>query len=77
MLQLEGHVNGRRVARTCATADSVTTAAAILLDACSINELRLLRILKTLHLAALDGRSWGWSAAEFSLTLHGWPDGAD
>ena len=76
MLRLEGEVNGRRVARSCDTADSVTTAAAVLLDACAINELRLLRILKALHLAALDGRTWGWSAAEFALTLHGKQDDA-
>jgi hypothetical protein len=71
MLRLEGSVNGRRVTRNCETADSVTTAAAVLLDACAINELRLLRILKSLHLAALGGRTWGWSAAEFTLSLHG------
>ena len=70
MLWLEGYVNGRRVARSCDTADSVTNAAAILLDACALNELRLLRILKSLHLAALNGRTWGWSASEFALTLH-------
>ena len=75
MLRLEGSVNGRRVARTCETADSVTTTAAVLLDACAINEPRLMRILRSLHLAALDGRTWGWSAAEFALTLHGQEDG--
>lgn len=69
-------MNGRRVTRTCATADSVTTAAALLLDKCAIHELRLLRILKSLHVAALDGRTWGWSATEFSLTMHG-REGAD
>jgi hypothetical protein len=74
MLRLEGNVNGRRVARTCESADSAVTEAAIALDACAINELRLLRILKSLHLAALDGRAWGWSAAEFALTLHGQQD---
>ena len=56
------------------TADSAVTEAAITLHACAINELRLLRILKSLHLAALDGRTWGWSAAEFALTLHGKQD---
>jgi len=74
VLRLEGQVTGRRVARSCDTADSVTIAAAVLLDACAINELRLLRILKSLHLAALDGRTWGWSAAEFTLSLHGQQD---
>lgn len=76
MLRLEGQVNGRRVTRSCDTADSVTTAAAVLLDACAIHELRLLRILKSLHSAALGGRTWGWSAAEFALTLHGEDDNA-
>jgi hypothetical protein len=74
VLRLEGSVNGRRVARDCETADSVTTAAAVLLDACAINELRLLRVLRSLHLAALHGRTWGWSAAEFALTLRGHQD---
>ena len=74
MLRLEGSVNGLRVARNCETADSVTATAAVLLDACAINELRLLRILESLHLAALDGRTWGWSATEFSLSLHGQQD---
>jgi hypothetical protein len=62
------------VVRTCETADSVTTTAAVLLDVCAINELRLMRILKSLHLAALSGRTWGWSATEFALTLHGKQD---
>jgi len=74
VLRLEGSVNGRRVARNCDTADSVTTVAAVLLDACAINELRRMRILKSLHLAALDGRTWGWSAMEFELSLHGQQD---
>lgn len=70
MLRLEGSVNGRRVARDCETADSAAATAAVLLYECAINELRLLRILKSLHRAALDGRTWGWSATEFSLSLH-------
>lgn len=70
MLRLEGSVNGRRVARTCETPDAATTTAAVLLDGCAINELRLMRILTSLYGAALDGRTWGWSAPEFSLTLH-------
>jgi hypothetical protein len=74
VLRLEGNVNGRRVTRSCESADSVTTAAAVLLDACAINELRLMRILKSLHLAALDGRTWGWSATEFTLSLHSQQD---
>jgi hypothetical protein len=77
MLRLEGSVNGRRIARTCDTADAVTTEAAIVLDACVVSELRLLRILKSLHAAARDGQTWGWSAPEFALTLHGQPDGSD
>ena len=39
------------------------------------NELRLSMILRSLHSAALNGRTWGWSAMEFALTLHGQPDG--
>jgi hypothetical protein len=74
MLRLEGSVNGRRVTRTCESAESVARTAAALLDACAISELRLMRILKSLHLAALDGRSWGWSATEFTLSLHGQRD---
>lgn len=74
MLRLEGQVNGRRVTRNCKTADSVTWTAAALLDACALHELRLMRILKSLHLAALDGRTWGWSADEFSLSMHGRQD---
>lgn len=77
MLRLEGQVNGRRVTRTCKTADSVTTTAAVLLDGCAINELRLMRILRSLYGAALDGRTWGWSATEFSLTMHGRQDSGD
>lgn len=69
MLTLEGNVNGRRVVRTAESPDEVTTEAAMLLDACAINELRLLQILKTLHSAACDGCTWGWSATEFVLTL--------
>jgi len=76
MLRLEGNVNGRRVVRTCDTADSVIVIAAMLLDACAISDLRLLRILTSLHLAALHGRTWGWSAAEFALTLRGREDDA-
>lgn len=71
MLTLEGQVRGRRVVRDCDTADSVTSLAALLLDACGINELRLLMILKSLHTAALDGRTWAWSGADFVLSLHG------
>lgn len=74
MLRLEGNVNGRRIMRTCESPDEVTTEAAIALDKCPINELRLMRVLKSLHAAACDGRTWGWSAAEFALTLHGQPD---
>lgn len=74
MLMLEGQVNGRRVARDCETADAVAWAAAVLLDACAIHELRLLMILKSLHSAALDGRTWGWSGVDFVLSLHGRPD---
>lgn len=75
MLLLEGHVGGRRVTRDCDTADSVTTAAATLLDECAISELRLLVILKSLYSAAAASRTWGWSSAEFALTLHGQQDG--
>jgi hypothetical protein len=71
VLKLEGSVNGRHVTRNCETAVSATSAAAVLLDACAINEHRLIRILKSLHLAALNGRTWGWSATEFTLSLHG------
>lgn len=77
MLRLEGHVAGRRVARDCDSADAAAWTAAVLLDRCAIHELRMLRILKSLHVAALDGRTWGWSAAEFALTLHGRQDGSD
>jgi hypothetical protein len=77
VLKLEGQVGGRRVTRTCESADAVTTAAARLLDGCGMHELRMLRILKTLHTAAIDGRTWGWSAAEFALTMHGRQDGGD
>lgn len=71
MLRLEGQINGRKVVRDCPTAESATWTAAVLLDTCRINELRLGRILRTLHSAARDGRTWGWSAEEFALTLHG------
>lgn len=74
MLRLEGEINGRRVVRDCETAESVTWTAAVLLDVCQINELRLGIILKSLHSAALDGRTWGWSAQEFTLSLHGRED---
>jgi hypothetical protein len=75
VLRLEGDVNGRHVTRTCDTAESVIAEAARLLGTCTLNELRLLRILKSLHTAAREGRSWGWSAAEFTLTMEGWQDG--
>lgn len=75
MLRLEGEINGRKVVRDCDTAESVTWTAAVLLDVCAIHELRLGMILHSLHSAALDGRTWGWSAMEFALTLHGQPDG--
>jgi hypothetical protein len=71
MLRLEGEVNGRKVVRDCETAESATWTAAVLLDVCAINELRLGMILRSLHTAALAGRTWGWSAMEFALTLHG------
>lgn len=41
MLTLEGRINGRKVVRDCRTAESVTWTAALLLDVCQINELRL------------------------------------
>lgn len=75
MLRLEGEINGRKVVRDCDTAESVTWTAAVLLDVCAIHELRLGMILRSLHSAALDSRTWGWSAMEFALTLHGQPDG--
>ena len=74
MLTLEGHVNGRKVLRDCETAESATWTAAVLLDVCVIHELRLGMILRSLHAAAMDGRTWGWSAMEFALTLHGHQD---
>lgn len=77
MLRLEGSVNGRRVARDCGTADAVANTAAMLLDACSLHELRFARILNSLYRAAVNGRTWGWSAAEFTLTLHGREDDGD
>lgn len=75
VLRLEGHVEGCRVLHDCATADSVTRSAAVLLEACVINELRLNMILGSLYSAALAGRTWSWSATEFALALHGKSDG--
>lgn len=70
MLKLEGNVNGRRVSRLCESADEAVTEAAMLLDTCVINELRLMQILKSLHAAASDGLTWGWSSPNFALSLH-------
>lgn len=69
MLRLECEVNGKRVARTCEDEDEAVSMAVELLDGCAIEELRLIRVLRSLEAAARCGNTWGWSATEFALTL--------
>lgn len=75
MLRLEGHVNGQPVSEDCASADTAMLIAASLLP--TVDGSRLLFILGSLRTAALEGRAWGWSGLEFSLTMHRRQDGGD
>lgn len=70
MLRLECEVNGRRVARSCEDGAEAVSLAVELLDGCAIEELRLIRVLRSLETAVRCGdTTWGWSATEFALTL--------
>lgn len=69
MLRLEGHVHGKRISRDFEAAELVAVLVCSLLE--EIDPRRLTLILGSLLSAAGDGKSWGWSAEEFTLTLHG------
>lgn len=68
MFRLEGQVNGRRIARTLFGIPEVLAVMCVLLD--GLPGLRVIRVLRTLETAAMVGRTWTWSADEFSLTVY-------